>query len=389
MKKVIVILLACFLAVPGSAQRKTAKGRVTEVAPQKGKATTTARDSRKNEHVLPKELLASTAKLMFVDSIVVEKDEFYKYIPLPSEIGKFIPTIPSAPASLVGNAFVNGLDKQCFYAAGDTTSASLFSMDRLTAGWAQPQKVEDVDNGFDLVGFPYQLSDGMTLFFSAKDKRTLGGYDIFMTRYDPEKGSYLTPENYGLPFNSTDNDYLLAIDEPDSLGWLVTDRRQPEGKVCIYTFVPTKGRKTYEADNLTEAQLYNFAIIHRIADTWKLGDRQAALDRLRRLKQPKSAEPLKHSLAANDHIDHVEGKGLKRPENVKRLEEYRTGVLQLAEMRRQLDRLRKQYKSDDGATKASAKGKITTLENGYIKLSGRLKHIRKSIINTENSQINN
>ena len=135
MKKVIVILLACFLAVPGSAQRKTAKGRVTEVAPKKGKATTTARDSRKNEHVLPKELLASTAKLMFVDSIVVEKDEFYKYIPLPSEIGKFIPTIPSAPASLVGNAFVNGLDKQCFYAAGDTTSASLFSMDRLTDGW--------------------------------------------------------------------------------------------------------------------------------------------------------------------------------------------------------------------------------------------------------------
>src|SRR3712207_8979977 len=142
--------------------------------------------------------------------------------------------------------------------------------------WSQPKRIEEISKLSRFAINPYQLFDGATLFFAAKTPQSLGEYDIFMTRYKREDGSYFAPIYYGLPFNSTANDYLLAIDEVNSLGWLVTDRRQPEGQVCIYTFVPTHVRKTFEGDNLTDSELYNFATINKISDTWKFGDREAA-----------------------------------------------------------------------------------------------------------------
>ena len=113
----------------------------------------------------------------------------------------------------------------------------------------------------------------------------MGGYDIFMTRYNGDDGTWYEPENYGLPYNSTANDYLLAIDDYDQLGWLVTDRRQEEGKVCIYTFVPTTPRQNFENDDLTKKQLNSFARILKIEDTWQFGNREAALKRVEDLKK--------------------------------------------------------------------------------------------------------
>ena len=390
MKKLLVILLVCLMAIPGSAQRKVLKNRTVTAASKKGKSLPVAANSRPKEHLLPKELLASTAKLMFVDSIVVEKDDFYKYIPLPVEIGKFVATTPTKKQDLVGAAFINGLGKQCFYAAGDTISSSLFCMDQLANGWGEPKKMEDIDNNFNFVGYPCQQSDGMTLFFAAKDKKALGGYDIFMTRYDREKGSYLVPENYGLPFNSTANDYLLVIDEPDSLGWLVTDRRQPEGKVCIYTFVPTKVRQTYEVDNLTETELYNFAIINRIADTWQFGDRQAAFKRLKRLRQgAETSVTRRFSFPIDDHTIYTRKEDFKEPQNIRQLEEYQAGLQRLTELEQQLNQFWDKYKERGEALKANLTEKVRMLENEYIKLNLRVKRIHKSIINSENNLINN
>ena len=70
-----------------------------------------------------------------------------------------------------------------------------------------------------------------------------------------------------------------------ALGWLVSDRYQPEGKVCIYTFVPTMPRLNFSQDNLSEEQLKSFAKLTSIKDTWAFGNRDAALNRLESLKQ--------------------------------------------------------------------------------------------------------
>ena len=102
------------------------------------------------------------------------------------------------------------------------------------------------DEPEDNLNYPFMLSDGQTLYFAAKNEESLGGYDIYMTRYDNDERKYLAPENLGMPFNSPANDYLLVIDEFNNLGGFASDRNQPADSVCLYTFIPNESRRTYE-----------------------------------------------------------------------------------------------------------------------------------------------
>ena len=42
------------------------------------------------------------------------------------------------------------------------------------------------------INYPFMTSDGETFFFAAKADDGLGGYDIFMTRYDPDEGKFFS-----------------------------------------------------------------------------------------------------------------------------------------------------------------------------------------------------
>ena len=53
----------------------------------------------------------------------------------------------------------------------------------------------------------------------------------------------MQPQNMGMPYNSPYNDYLLAIDELNGVGWWATDRNAPAGYVTIYVFVPNELRR--------------------------------------------------------------------------------------------------------------------------------------------------
>ena len=121
----------------------------------------------------------------------------------------------------------------------------------------------------DNLNFPFVLTDGLTMYYAADCEESIGGYDIFMTRYDADSQQFLAPENIGMPFNSPANDYLMVIDEDRQLGWFVTDRNQPADTVCLYTFIPTETRRIYNEQELGAKKLASYARIASIKDTWK------------------------------------------------------------------------------------------------------------------------
>ncbi len=226
-------------------------------------------------------MLQSTAKVMFIDSVVVDKEQFLQAIPLPSDLGQ----IKFRPNSSYLLEYQNELDDRKFIADGDTAITLLKTQTATGKSWSLAEKLPGLDNKeYLLQNYPFLASDGITLYFSAEGPSSMGGRDIFMTSFDSDKGIWLQPQNYGLPFNSPANDYLLVIDDLDSLGWLVTDRRQPEGKVCVYTFVPTSVRQNFEVDGLSNAMLKSYADIKSIKDTWKFGNRQTAILRLKNIR---------------------------------------------------------------------------------------------------------
>lgn len=110
--------------------------------------------------------------------------------------------------------------------------------------------------------YPFEMMDGVTLYFGSCREGGLGGYDIYMSRYNGETGEYTEPVNLGMPYNSTDNDYMIVIDEFNSEGWFATDRRQKKDTVVIYKF-KVSDNKQYLSDELDDEILIRSAKLLR------------------------------------------------------------------------------------------------------------------------------
>ncbi|MDE6287780.1 MAG: hypothetical protein K2M00_03215, partial [Muribaculaceae bacterium] len=129
-----------------------------------------------------------------------------------------------------------------------------------------PLRGEDLNGGGN-AEYPFMLSDGLTLYYASDGEGSLGGYDIFLTRRD-EEGNFLQPQNIGMPFNSLDDDYLLAIDETTGAGWWATDRNHIPGKLTIYVFVPSDTRVNVDVE---DPNLVPLARMSNISLTRKAG----------------------------------------------------------------------------------------------------------------------
>ena len=219
-------------------------------------------------------MLSATAKVFYIDSIVVDKKTFLPAIQLSDDCG-----VVASASSLVSEdlgkdkslgmiAYQNELQDKIFFSLNKEKGLSgLHVSVRTGDSWGAPKALQGIAEEGAVQDFPYVLSDGVTMYYAQKDAENgLGGYDIYVSRYNPNTDKYLKPENIGMPFNSTANDYLYVIDEVNHIGWFATDRNQPEGKVCIYIFQPSETREVYNRIAVGDDWLRQVAKIHSIKD---------------------------------------------------------------------------------------------------------------------------
>ena len=325
-------------------------------------------------------MLSGTAKVLFVDSMVVDKNNFFSKIPLSSDAG----TLEFIDKRFT---YTNELKNHRIYADGDSIHGfHLFSTDYLGDNWSQPKQLKELDEEVKDAQFPFLLSDGVTLFFSAKGDKSIGGYDIFMTLFNEESGTYYKPENYGLPFNSTANDYLLAIDDVHSLGWLVSDRYQPKGKVCIYTFVPTMPRQNFTADNIRDKQLEAYAKLTSIQETWKFGNREAALQRLKLLtnERQRTTEKQEFYFPINDHTVYQSINDFRSEKTKKLYQQLIELKKQLSANEETLSQLRSQYQSSNMSGKLQMRPNLLKAEKAIQSQRIEMMNFAKQLRNEEN-----
>ena len=130
----------------------------------------------------------------------------------------------------------------------------------------------------------YMNQKGDKIYYASKGNGSLGGYDLFVTRYNINSDTYLTPEQLGMPYNSPFNDYMMVIDEAKQLGWFVSDRYQPEGKVCVYLFIPNDNRERVDSEDVELKRAR--ASIASIKDSWKPGSNYEELIHLAHTEIP-------------------------------------------------------------------------------------------------------
>ena len=316
-------------------------------------------------------MLNATARVTFVDSLVVDKARFLTRMSLSADIGQLMPCGESAPG-MPGKAvhgqglFVNELGDKAYYALADSAGTlKLHHTEMLGDTWRTPTPLEGLAGLDGAQDFPFVLTDGVTLYYASQSEEGLGGYDLYVTRYSLDEGSYLKPENLGMPFNSPANDYLYAVDETNNLGWFVTDRAQPEGKVCIYVFVPADTRDTYTPLAFDDDEIRDFARISSIAATQKnaaeVADAKIALQRARTAPKQATEEDAIHFVVGDGRI-YTSAEQFRSAQARKLCAEWIITHKHMTKQEKQLDALRLTYARSEEAQRRQMAPTILQLE---------------------------
>lgn len=377
MRKVVILLLVALISLSASAQRRR---RVKTPPPPTPEELAEQARLDRYEHKLQ-----VIERVTFIDSVLLAKKEVMNVLSLGSENGS-VHTYANFFGSIDRDTMDCALfrsqlgDKTIYARPGNDSILHLYASEMIEGKWTPPTLLPGLNDTVDQ-NYPFMLSDGVTLFYASKDESGLGGYDIYMTRWDADEQSFLKPENIGMPFNSEGNDYLYVVDEFNQLGWFVTDRGQSEDSVCIYCFIPNETRRIYNANELGRDTLVALANINSIRDTWTdVAAVSAARDRLDAVRnQARKTRQSDFYFVVNDRIVYTSFSQFRHKESIDLVVQWLAKTKDKDTVSKQLEAKRRQYLSADASVRAALQPEILALEQQYEQLIPAISLLEKEI----------
>ncbi len=200
---------------------------------------------------IAQKLMNRVESIAIIDSTLVNKEDFLRAYKFSKDIG----TLEREPIKTSKTKLEDKItfttqraDRKCF---SDSVRGNLdiFSSFKLVDNWSKPVSISAEINTKANENYPFLLLDGVTLYYASDGDNSIGGYDIFVTKYSAATQKYLSPENIGFPFNSPANDYMMVIDENQKIGLFATDRNQIANKVMIYKYKYEDSKIYFRSEN--------------------------------------------------------------------------------------------------------------------------------------------
>ena len=321
-------------------------------------------------------MFKSVEKVAVIDSFVVNKNNFLDAYKISKTSGTIL-----LNESKNGTLYENEMGNRRIFSEMKDSLMQLYTQEKLLDGWEEKVAIESLNDDCNL-NFPFLMGDGTTLYFASDGEGTLGGYDIFVTRYDSEDNTFLRPSNIGMPFNSIANDYLYAVDEFNNLGWFVTDRNQPADTVCVYVFVPNESKQLYNYEATDPQVIKDAATLRSIRTTWT-DEKQVreARQRLAALKYAKEEET-----KANDFHFIIDDSATYTTWTDFRSKEAQNAYRQLVQKEKDLQLLqdnlamkRDQYEAENGLGKKKLEPSILDLEKRIPQLMDEVERLSNEV----------
>ncbi len=89
--------------------------------------------------------------------------------------------------------------------------------------WGEPQNLGSTINTPDTDQAPFIHADGQTLYFMSNGHPSLGGFDLYISRKQPD-GAWGKPQNLGYPINTKANEGALIVSLSGKKAYFSTDR---------------------------------------------------------------------------------------------------------------------------------------------------------------------
>lgn len=293
-------------------------------------------------------MLDRVESVAITDSTLVDKKRLLSAYKFGEELGQLIETGK-------GMMYVSGRgDRNVYSENGD-----------IWCSWSGVRKfkiAEGVNTAAD-EDYPFLMADGVTLYYASNGDESIGGYDIFMSRYNSEVENFMLPVQIGMPFNSTANDYMMAIDELNGNGWFATDRGQAEGKVIVYQFVYNEDNKLI--DNECDSIRREYAQLRRYA-------RKESKREINVLTETET-EGEGISFRVNDSIEYSNVRQFRDAEALRLYEQTAAYEMEVMINEIELEGLRREYRTSND------KADIEMLTSEILKLEDEIMRKRDSI----------
>ena len=330
-------------------------------------------------------MIRNTNKVCVIDSFIVSKDELFNSYITDASTGSFSSYSEFFNQEIQGDVFLPEMENSVVFSRQENGKFKLYQSFRSFDSWVDESAINGLESDGDL-RYPFIQNDGITIYYADNGSNSLGGYDIFVSRYNSSTDRYLVPENIGMPFNSPANDYLYVIDEVNNLGWFATDRRQPEDTVCIYVFIPDERRSKYNYEGGDTAAIHNAARLMSIKETQTdLEEVRAARQRLTLLAYDirDKEKQIENLFVIDDLTDY-------RSENDFQSPEARTLYLRWLDIRNtysddviRLENMRNRYHQSSKQEKEEMKNQLLELENSVLAAEESIIKMEIEIRNTE------
>jgi flagellar motor protein MotB len=99
--------------------------------------------------------------------------------------------------------------------------------------WAKPVNFGKILNTIDDEMSPFIHFDGKTLYFASDGRPGMGGFDIYMTRMNPDS-TWSEPKNLGYPINTFNDEMGLVIESSGKKAYFSSKRDNIKGKDIFY-----------------------------------------------------------------------------------------------------------------------------------------------------------
>lgn len=122
-----------------------------------------------------------------------------------------------------------------YYSAEDEDGIrNIYRTELADSLWSAPMLInEQITSSSDEV-YPMISPDGKSLYFASKGLYGMGGYDLYVSNWNPETNDWDVPVNMGFPYSSPYDDFLFINTEDGRYSIFASNRGCSKDSVCIY-----------------------------------------------------------------------------------------------------------------------------------------------------------
>ena len=325
--------------------------------------------------------LRRVERVAVIDSVLVPLHQMLLQCSLSPEAGRL------QYDSLGGIEFTNQRGDHRLWSQLVDSNQLLLSSHRLLDTWTTSDTLPTTINFTTSQISPYLLNDGVTLYFAAQDSNGLGGWDIYISRYNTATEIYTAPENLGFPYNSPANEYMYIVDENQGVAYLATDRFAPQGYVHIYSLAIPE-QKQY-CRGMTSDSLAAYAQLRAFYKTERSDNVPSEPSKLSELSNPSDPSKLHDAISfvINDSVIYTSVDAFLSQEAKQLFMEWEQLQERLTKEQNQLEQLRMQYMQAEETLQAELAPRILQLESDIVRLQERCWALPREIRQRESSKL--